>query len=81
MRWSRRRWTPYPSKLSFVKCEWRTRHAAVAAVRRSTAKPTNAPSSRIQDWLKTKNIDPMTGDTLRVKALFPDEDMKQRCSA
>ena len=35
---------------------------------------------RIEDWLKTKNIDPMTGETLKIKALFPDEDMKQRCT-
>ena len=30
----------------------------------------------IEDWLQTKSTDPMTGEILKIKALFPDEDMK-----
>ena len=35
--------------------------------------------SAIEDWLLTKNIDPMTGETLKIKAVFPDDDMKLCC--
>ena len=33
----------------------------------------------IEDWLLTKNIDPLTGETLKIKAVFPPDDMKLRC--
>ena len=29
----------------------------------------------------TKNTDPLTGETLKIKAVFPDEDMKLRSVA
>ena len=36
--------------------------------------------SAIEDWLLTmlltKNIDPMTGETLTIKTVFPDDEMK-----
>ena len=35
--------------------------------------------SAIENWLLTKNTDPMTGETLKIKAVFPDDDMKLRC--
>ena len=34
----------------------------------------------IEDWLESKSTDPMTGDTLKIKALFPDDEMKLRCA-
>ena len=34
----------------------------------------------IQDWLESKSTDPMTGDTLKIKTLFPDDEMKLRCA-
>ena len=33
----------------------------------------------IEDWLESKSTDPMTGDILKIKALFPDDEMKLRC--
>ena len=33
----------------------------------------------IESWLETNNTDPMTGDKLNIKALFPDNEMKMRC--
>ena len=37
--------------------------------------------SAIEDWLLTKNTSTqcMTGETLKIKAFFPDDDMKLRC--
>ena len=35
--------------------------------------------SAIEDWILTTNIDPMTGETLKIKAVFPDDDMKLCC--
>ena len=34
----------------------------------------------IEDWLKSKSTDPMTGETLKIKALFPDDEMNLRCA-
>ena len=34
----------------------------------------------IEDWLESKSTDPMTGEILKIKALFSDDDMKARCS-
>ena len=33
----------------------------------------------IEDWLLTKSIDPTTGETLKIKAVFPGAEMKLRC--
>ena len=33
-----------------------------------------------EDWLESKSTDPMTGDILKIKALFPDDEMKLRCA-
>ena len=34
----------------------------------------------IEDWLESKSTDPMTGDTLKIKVLFSDDEMKLRCA-
>ena len=34
----------------------------------------------IEDWLESKSTDPMTGETLKIKALFPDDEMNLRCA-
>ena len=34
----------------------------------------------IEDWLESKSTDPMTGEMLKIKAVFPDDDMKLRCA-
>ena len=34
----------------------------------------------IEDWLESKSTDPMTGEILKIKALFSDDDMKLRCA-
>ena len=34
----------------------------------------------IEDWLESKSTDPMTGDILKIKAIFPDDEMKLRCA-
>ena len=34
----------------------------------------------IEDWLENNSTDPMTGDILKIKALFPNDEMKLRCA-
>ena len=34
----------------------------------------------MEDWLENNSTDPMTGDILKIKALFPDDEMKLRCA-
>ena len=34
----------------------------------------------VEDWLESKSTDPMTGDILKIKALFPEDEMKHEAT-